>query len=447
MGKLAELYAKKAKGELTEAEEKELDALISKMDAEAPADPPANNEDEEDVDKAIEAASQRLADTVQKGMDDHYTKIEKLVEGLNTEPQVKTSDTPQFIVDKTLGKKSVKELADMKVKLQEREGSGKKVTEISERTVQFVKAFFQNLQQPGIAVEKLQILSEGVAADGGYIVPEEWANMIIEDIRDLNIMRQIAAPPIQISTDTFHLPNLASRPKANWRAEKAAKQTSTANFGENVLTPYSLASIVPMTNEFVADAALGVGGSVVNFITQLLATALAEKEEEAFWIGNGTGRPSGVDGGVYSLRTIASGLTDALRADSIIQALFATPQGYRNRGVFVGNSGTWQEIARLKDSQGRYLLSNLADSATTVLRGRPVYESNYLAGGTLLFGDFSYYQIVDREGLSIKVSDEATVAGVSGFEKNITFVRAEKRVDAELVLPAAITKVTGLGTP
>jgi HK97 family phage major capsid protein len=197
----------------------------------------------------------------------------------------------------------------------------------------------------------------------------------------------------------------------------------------------------------VADASLGVGASIVNYVGNLMSTALAEKEEEAFWTGNGTGKPTGIDGGAYSLRTVTAAATDVSRADSVIQAFQRTPQGYRNRGVWVGNSSTWEEIGRLKDSQNRYLLTDLANSPTQTLRGRPVYESNYLAGGTLIFGDFSFYQIVDREGISVRVSDEATVAGQSAFERNLTFIRVEKRVDAELTLPAAVTKVTGLGTP
>jgi HK97 family phage major capsid protein len=311
------------------------------------------------------------------------------------------------------------------------------------KTVHFVNALMTK------NVEKLQLLSEGTAGDGGYLVPEEFANMIVEDVRDLNIMRQIAAPPMTIAGDTLHIPSLVSRPKANWRAEKAAKQTSTANFSENVLTPYSLAVIVGLSNELAADASLGVSGSIVNYVANLMATSIAEKEEEAFWIGNGTNKPTGVDGGAYTLRTVAagSGASDLQKQDAIIQAFQRTPQGYRNRGVWVGNSQTWEEVGRLKDTTNRLLLTQLADSPTQSLRGRPVYESNSLAGGTLLFGDYSYYQIVDREGVSVRISDEATVAGTSAFEKNLTYIRVEKRVDAELLLPAAVTKVTGLGTP
>lgn len=454
MGRIAELFEKQALGTISEAERQELKTLVSEAKGVADGDNDGSTNDpgnpggdvpEPNEDAAVEEAAQKMADMVQKKIDDREdSKFDKVLEALRERAApVHQATSTQFIVDKKLGKThSVDELSEMKISLDARKKSGKQVTEISQKTVEFLSAFFQGDKQ------KLQILSEGTAADGGYLVPEEFANMIVEDIRDISIMRQLASV-MQTNSDTVHIPSLISRPKAAWRAEKATKNTSTASFGENVLTPYSLASIVPLTNELVADAALGVGGSIVNYISGLLATSLAEEEEKAFWTGNGSGKPTGVDGGGYTLRTFAAGAgaTDVLRADALISAYHNTPQGYRNRAVWVGNMGTWGEVGRLKDSQNRYLLTDLSGSPTQLVKGRPVYESNFLAGGTLLFGDFSYYQIVDREGLSIRVSDEATVAGSSAFEKNLTFVRAEKRVDGELLLPGAISKVTGLGTP
>lgn len=446
MGRIAELYEKKALGTLTEAEEAELKSLLAEA-AEATKDtdkaPEATDED-----AAIDAFAQKLADAAQSRME---TGLKSMLDEMKAENKSEVTSVTSvgggFIVDKTLGKASdnykvsVKQLSETFEPIQGREN--KQVKQISARSKHFFAALLTSDK------EKLQILSEGTAADGGYLVPEEFANMIVEDIRDVSIMRQIAAPAITIRSDTLHLPGLTSRPQAQWRAEKAAKATSTANFTENVFTPYSLASIVGLSNELVADAQLGVGGSIVNYIAQLMTTALNEKEERAFWVGSGSGQPTGVDGGGYTLRTFAAGAgaSDVQRADKIIEAFSNTPQGYRNRGVWVGNMGTWGEVARLKDTQNRYLLSDLAGSNTPVLKGRPVYESNYLAGGTLLYIDASYYQIVDREGISVRVSDEATVGGSSAFEKNLTYVRVEKRVDAELTLPAAVSKVTGLGTP
>ncbi len=451
MGRLAELYEKKANGSISEAELKEYNQLLkeaelARKDAEGTDGGDAGTDGGDDAEEEVDKLAQRFADGVTNKLAPVTDRLDALLKGFDASNGQRGDVTDKgatVIVDAKLGKKTVAELGEIKVQIPERKAVGKKVFEVSMKTVHFANALLTK------NVEKLQLLSEGTAADGGYLVPEEFANMIIEDIRDLNIMRQIAAPPMTISSDTLHIPSLVSRPKATFRAEKAVKNTSTATFAENVLTPYSLAVIVGMSREFANDASLGVSGSVVNYVAGLMAVSLAEREEKAFWIGGGSGEPTGVDGGGYTLRTVAAGAgaTDQQKADALKQAFQRTPQGYRNRGVWVANSQSWEEISRLKDTQGRYLLNNLADSPTQTLTGRPVYEQNNLAGGVALFGDFSFYQIVDREGITVDISTEATVGGQSAFERNLTFVRVEKRVDAELLLPAAVTKVTGLGTP
>lgn len=435
MGKIADLLEKKALGSITADEQKELDTLL----AEATLATEKKADDESSDDEAVEALAQKLADSATSKIDASLDKFAKVMDSFATKQAAQTKEAEgQFIVDKQLGKThTVDELSEIKVLLPGRKQAGKQIDSVSQKSVEFLSALYSGDKQ------KLQILSEGIAADGGYLVPEEFANVIVEDIRDASIMRTFAS---QMSTtvDTVHIPSLVSRPKAAWRAEKATKNTSTATFTENVLTPYSLAAIVPLSNELVADAQLGVGGSIVNYIAGLMGVSISEKEEQAFWTGSGSGQPTGVVGNTG--RTFAASATDVSRADTLIQAYQNTPQGYRNKAVWVMNMGTLYEVGRLKDTTNRYLLTDLAGSPTQTIKGRPVYESNFLAGGTALFGDFSYYQIVDREGISVRVSDEATVAGSSAFEKNLTYVRVEKRVDGEFLLPAAATTVTGLGT-
>lgn len=454
MGRIAELYEKQALGTLTKDEAKELKGLLAEAaQARKDAEGEEENKDEgeenaEDEEKAIDTMAQKLADAAQKRLEKGMAKVLSDLQKASTSTSVSTKDNSGgYVVDKRLGKAekgfklSVAELSEIKEAIPGREN--KQVKEISARTKHFLAALMTSDR------EKLQLLAESTAsgADGGYLVPDEFANMIVEDIRDISIMRQIAATPIPTTSDTLHLPGLTSRPYANWRAEKAVKSTTTATFTETVFTPFSLAAIVGLSNELVADAVLGVSGSIVNYIAGLMTVALNEKEEQAFWVGSGTGQPKGVYGNTGRTFAAGAGATDTQRADKLIQAYQLTPQGYRNRATWVANMGTLFEIGRLKDSQNRYLLTDLAGSPTQTIKGRPVYEGNFLAGDVAIFGDFQFYQIVDREGISVKVSDEATVAGSSAFEKNLTYIRVEKRVDAKPTLAAAFTTVTGLGTP
>lgn len=438
MGRIKELQIK---AELTEAEQKELDELLTEAkdvssDVKKEADTMEKDIDDAAkaiADKAVEQAESRLS----KSIDELTAKLGKGLE-VEKDSSITVHENPRFIVDSKLGKKTVAELDDIKVPLTARKSAGKQVTEVSLKTVNFVQAWLTG------DVQKLQVLVEGTGSRGGFLVPDDYANMLVEDIRDQSVMRNIA-DVMTTTSDTLHLPNLAGRPQANFRAEGAVKSTSTVDFGENVFTPYSLATIIPLSNELVADAQLGVNGNIVNKVSELAAQAISEREEKAFWTGSGSGQPTGVS--QYSVGSMSGGITDASRADSFISTYFRLPQGYRNKAVWVMNSGTLERVRGLKDTTGQYLLGSVSGSPMPTILGRPVYESNYIAGGTAYFGDFSYYTIVDREGIQVDTSTEATVASQSAFERNLTFVRVEKRVDAELTLANAIRSITGLGTP
>lgn len=428
MGRFKELIDKQAQNTITDEEKQELAELRKDF---------AESEDVDDEEKAIDELSDKLAEKTMSKVGEEMSRLKSIVDKLSeSQEEKKAPVTTKTIVDPSLGEVDVKTLEEKTIEVEDRKRRNKEHTNVSLKSVHFVQAMLQQDRQ------KLQILVEGTAASGGYLVPEEFANMIVEDRRDATIMRQLANV-IPVTTDTFHLPTLASRPKTFWRSEAAVKQTSTAQFGEIVLTPYSIASIVPLSNELVADASLGVGGSIVSMVAGLMGRALAEEEDKAFWTGDGSGKPTGIDN--YSFQTLTASDTDASRADTIIQALYRLPQGYRSSAVAVANKNTWAKVATLKNTQGDYLLTGLANSPSPTLRGLPTYEQNDLADGKMFIGDFSDYWIAERQGVTVDVSTEATVASVSAFEKNLTYVRVEARVDGELAMTNGIVEVTGLG--
>lgn len=428
MGRFKELIDKQAQNTITDEEKQELAELRKDF---------AESEDVDDEEKAIDELSDKLAEKTMSKVGEEMSRLKSIVDKLSeSQEEKKAPVTTKTIVDPSLGEVDVKTLEEKTIEVEDRKRRNKEHTNVSLKSVHFVQAMLQQDRQ------KLQILVEGTAASGGYLVPEEFANMIVEDRRDATIMRQLANV-IPVTTDTFHLPTLASRPKTFWRSEAAVKQTSTAQFGEIVLTPYSIASIVPLSNELVADASLGVGGSIVSMVAGLMGRALAEEEDKAFWTGDGSGKPTGIDN--YSFQTLTASDTDASRADTIIQALYRLPQGYRSSAVAVANKNTWAKVATLKNTQGDYLLTGLANSPSPTLRGLPTYEQNDLADGKMFIGDFSDYWIAERQGVTVDVSTEATVASVSAFEKNLTYVRVEARVDGELAMTNGIVEVVGLG--
>lgn len=436
MGRIKELKEKQTKGELTDEEEKELKELLAEAQVEKDEAPVAEEEEDDSEEEAVDKMADQIAE---RSLEKVAGPIQSIVDKLESfKPQANdgVQTEVKYIVDKEQGKIKVDELDEQKILLPGREN--KQVKEVTKRTTHWLAAMLTGDK------EKLQLLVEGTAALGGNLVPQEFANLIVEDRRDQVVMRQFATV-LPMSTDTLNLPTLDTRPHVAWRSEGAVKATSTAQFGNITLTPYSLAGIVGLSNELVADASQGVGASIVSYVANLLTRAIAEEEETQFWTGSGSGRPTGIDN--YSLRTVdaGAGASDSARADAYKEIYYRLPQGYRGGAVWAANASTWARAATLKDNDNNYLLQRLADSPIPQIMGRPAYEVNALGDGKVFFGDFSYYYIGEREGIAVDTSTEATVASNSAFERNLTYVRVEERVDGELALTQAVVEGANLG--
>lgn len=431
MGRISELREKEEKGKLSEAEEKELKELLAEA-----KDAEEVSEEETDEEKALDEAADKFVEKATAKLAEQTKPLEDLVAKLSKSyASPKDHNKTKFIVDPQMGRVPVEKLDEVEIKVPGREKKQHKT--VTKRTLHYLQALLTGDMQ------KVQVLVEGTAALGGYLVPEEWSNILVEDRRDAVVMRQLATT-VNVSSDTYHLAFSDTRPHVAWRSEAAVKATTTAQFNEITLTPYSLAATLPLSDELVADAT--VGGSVIQIVTNQLVRAIAEEEEKAFWTGNGSGRPTGIDNYSFTEVGVAAGASDTVRADAYKASYWRLGQGYRNQAVYAANARTWARAHTLKESTtNAYLLQRLPDSPLPVLNGRPCYEVNDLPDGRVFFGDFSNYYIGDREGIRVKQSDEATVAGYSAFERDLTWLRVEERVDAELVYTRAVVELNNMG--
>lgn len=269
------------------------------------------------------------------------------------------------------------------------------------------------------------VLQEGVDAEGGYLVPEEYDERLITKLQEENIMRNLGNV---ITTAGDRKINIASTdPAAAWIEEGGALQFSDAKFDQILLDAFKLHVAIKVTEELMYDSAF----DLEEYILTQFSKALSNAEEDSFLNGDGVGKPTGIfdktNGGTYL--ELAAELT----SDKIIDLVHALDRPYRKNAVFILNDNTIAKIRKLKDLNGAYIWqpSYQAGEPDRVL-GYPVYTSAFAPEDKIAFGDFSYYNIGDRGTRSFQELRELFAGnGMIGYV-------AKERVDGKLILKEAV---------
>ena len=277
-------------------------------------------------------------------------------------------------------------------------------------------------------------LQIGTDSEGGYLVPDEYERTLVEALEEENIFRQMAKV-IKTSSGDRKIPVVASKGTASWIDEEGAYPESDDSFGQVSIGAYKLGTMIKVSEELLNDSVF----DLQSYISREFARRIGAKEEEAFFTGDGKGKPLGVlaaTGGAETGVTAAS--ATAVTADELMDLYYSLKSPYRKKAVWVLNDSTIKAIRKLKDNNGQYLWQpSLTAGAPDMILGRPIKTSAYMpviaAGAkTIAFGDFSYYWIADRQGRSFKRLNELFAAtGQVGF-------LASQRVDGKMILAEAV---------
>lgn len=269
------------------------------------------------------------------------------------------------------------------------------------------------------------VLQEGVDADGGYLVPEEYDQRLIQVLEEENIVRNLATV---ITTAGNHKINIAgASPAAAWIDEGAELQFGNATFKQMLLDAHKLHVAIKVTEELLYDSAF----NLETYITEQFGKALANAEEDAFLNGDGNNKPTGIfhdtNGGTYLDKVTA------IKADDVINLVHALKRPYRKNAVFITNDKTIAQIRKFKDSNGAYIWQpSYQQGEPDTLLGYPIYTSAYAPENAIAFGDFSYYNIGDRGARSFKALTELFAGnGMIGYV-------AKERVDGKLIVKEAV---------
>ena len=300
---------------------------------------------------------------------------------------------------------------------QENEKTGRASDEYRDAMISAMRSNFRNVSN---------VLQEGVDADGGYLVPEEYDRRLIDVLDGENIMRGLATT---ITTAGQHKINIAAtKPAAAWIEEGGALTFGDATFDQIYLDAYKLHVAIKVTEELLYDNAFGLE----NYIITQFGKALANAEEDAFLNGDGKGKPTGIfdktKGG-----QIAGTLTAAIKSDDLIDLVYGLKRPYRKSASFIMNDATLASLRKLKDNNGAYIWQpSYKEGEPDRILGYTVHTSSFAPTNAIAFGDYSYYNIGDRGSRSFGELRELFAGnGMIGF-------LAKERVDGKLVLPEAV---------
>lgn len=301
-------------------------------------------------------------------------------------------------------------------------------------TAEYRKSFWNVMRSKMPSPEVMNALQVGTDSEGGYLVPDEFERTLVEALEEQNIFRTLAHV-IQTSSGDRKIPVVASKGSASWVDEEGAIPESDDSFGQVSIGAYKLGTMIKVSEELLNDSVFDLEA----YISREFARRIGNKEEEAFFTGDGTGKPLGVlaeTGGAEVGVTAAAAA--AFTADEIFDLFYSLKAPYRRSAVFVMNDASVKALRKLKDNNGQYLWQpSLTAGAPDTLLNRPVYTSAFmpaLAAGakSILFGDLSYYWVADRQGRSFRRLGELYApTGQVGF-------LATQRVDGRLILPEAM---------
>lgn len=275
-------------------------------------------------------------------------------------------------------------------------------------------------------------LSEGVDAEGGYLVAPEFAAEILRLIPQVGLYRRIART-VPMSSDEINFGTLASGITVYWPAENVAITLTEPAFGQLKLTVKTLAAYTEAPETLLDDASPDVG----QFIVELFVEAIAKEEDRVGFYGDaptdaydGIAFASGVN--ALALASTKTHISD-VHADDLLTMQTTVPEGGREGGVYVLSPTVLDGVRKMKDTAGNYIWQPPTAGAPATIWGRPYYTTERMPAWStsvqaskkfLLYGEPRYLFLGDRKQISVRASD---VSGTT-FQKIQTAIRAHERV-------------------
>ncbi len=302
-------------------------------------------------------------------------------------------------------------------------------------------------------------MGEVGGAEGGYLVPEEFATQLLTQALENAIVRP-RATAVPMATNAINLPAIGDTDHGSnlfggitvYRAGEGEQVAASNPELSNVsLKLGKVTGLCYVSDELIEDSPI----SMEPVLHRLFAAAIAFTEDADFLAGDGVGKPEGV---LNADALIAVDKESGQSADTItwnnVKAMWARLHpACKKNAVWVASPDTAPQLMAMSQSVGTtggvavYLPGNMAAEAPfTTLMGRPVIESEKVPvlgeKGDIGLYDFSQYLVGHRSGPLVRMATSLHVR----FDYGETAFRFTLRNDGRSWWKAPLTPRNGGAT-
>lgn len=287
--------------------------------------------------------------------------------------------------------------------------------------VRYLTLDFQAGEQ--LTPEEYRAITAGTDTQGGFITtPKEFVQRLITKVKDMVFIRSLATVQSTNNANGLGYPTLETDvDDFEWSTEiKTAPEDTSVAFGKRELKPHPLKKLIKVSDKLLRADGLDPEAILMDRV----AYKKGITEEKAFLTGTGNQQPLGLftasAQGIYTDRDYTctgAVAANGFGADDLIATKYTLKVQYMRTAQWLWHRDSVAKIAKLKDGDGQYLFKMAEQvDGTDMLLGRPLVMSEYVPNTFTasqyvgMFGDFSWYWIVDSLALRIKRLNELYAA-------------------------------------
>lgn len=297
-------------------------------------------------------------------------------------------------------------------------------------------------------------VSAGQFDAGGFMIPPEVADEVIELLRPRSVIRAGGAQQVPMPRGTLALPKQTVGASASYVGENTDITKTQLKGGQIVMSAKKLAALVPISNDLLS---IDVADTADALVRNDLVRSLATREDQAFLRDDGTqNTPKGLR--YWAKTTIASTGAGASQIESDLVALIQTLEGAdiaMSNPVWIMSPRSKNSLMKLRDGNGNLIYPEIR-MANPTLYTFPVLVTNNVPTNLGAGSNESEVYLVDMDevllgetgGLEITADSSASYLDggtlVSAFSQDQTVIRAIMRHDLAVRYDEAVAVLTGV---